>query len=172
MRRRAAAAIGASLLLLSPCVARAQSAVFVVRHAEKATEANDASVPLSPAGAERARRLAATLKDAGISAIYSTDTVRTRATAQPLAEALKLPIQIYAPKDAQDNPTAAPLLAELARRGKDDVVLVVGHSNTIPVILRGLGASEAIELAPSDYDNLFLVVAETAGRPKLLRIHF
>ena len=49
-------------------------------------------------------------------------------------------------------------------------VLVVGHSNTIPEIIAGLGASERIKLADTDYDDLFVVVR--GDNPKLLRIHY
>ena len=90
-----ARAIAAVSILLLPCQVLAQRAVFVVRHAEKASDANEASVPLSPAGAARANRLAELLKDAGITAIYSTDTVRTQKTAEPLANLVHAPVRIY-----------------------------------------------------------------------------
>jgi broad specificity phosphatase PhoE len=172
MRRRTALAIGAFLLLLLPAFANAQRAAFIVRHAEKAIDSNEPSVPLSPAGAERARRLASMLKDAGIAAIYSTDFVRTRATVEPLAEILKLPIQIYAPKDAQGKPTAAPLLDQITRRNKNDVVLVVGHSDTVPVLIESLKIAQRVEIAAGEYDNLFLVLPGAAGGPLLLRLRY
>src|SRR5262249_59507473 len=87
----------AAELMWLPAVSLAQKAVFVVRHAEKASDANEPSVSLSEAGTTRAQRLAAMLKDAGVSAIYSTDTVRTRKTAEPLAAATKREIQAYEP---------------------------------------------------------------------------
>src|SRR5262249_39016281 len=89
MRFRGVFLIGAILLLLTSGML-AQRAVFVVRHAEKASPANEPSIPLSAAGSERARRLADFLRDTGISAIYSTDTPRTRGTVEPLAKRLGL----------------------------------------------------------------------------------
>ena len=128
-RRRAA--LAALLAALLPAAAPAQQAIFVVRHAEKESPASEPSVPLSEAGRARAARLAAMLKDAGVTSIYSTDTVRTRSTAGPLAEAVKHPIQIY---------TDVAALAGELRREPQGVVLVVGHSNTVPKLLSALGA--------------------------------
>ena len=65
-------------LALSPLAGVPMSAaVFIVRHGEKQTEANDKEVPLSEAGRARARRIAEMFRDAGVVAVYSTDTVRT-----------------------------------------------------------------------------------------------
>jgi len=172
VRRAALRTAGALLLLLTPSLARGQRAIFVVRHAEKASDSNDVSVPLSAAGTERARRLAAMLKDAGVTAIYSTETVRTRATVQPLAQALKLPVRIYAAKDAQGKPTAQPLLAQLRAENKKDLVLVVGHGDTVPVLLQGLGVAGTITLGAAEYDNLFLVVPQPGSSPLFVRLRY
>ena len=135
----------AILLLAHP--AAAQRAVFVVRHAEKQSESNEPGVPLSEAGRARANRLAALLKSAGVTAIYSTDFVRTLETAEPLAARLK---------------------AEHPR----DTVLVVGHSNTVPPLLKALGCSESIEIAAAQYDDLFAVVPGAGGPATLLRLTY
>ncbi len=67
--------------------------VILVRHAEKVDESSDTD--LSEAGRTRARALAAMVKDAGIEAIYSTDTRRTLETAKPTAEAIAKLIEVY-----------------------------------------------------------------------------
>ena len=142
-----------SLLFAASDAALAQRAVLVVRHAEKIS---DTDQRLSDDGLSRAARLAALLKDAGVSAIYSTDTPRTRGTAQPLADAKKLPIQIY--DSGGEDAGATALAARLRERHADGVVLVVGHSNTVPDLLRALGCPETISIASGEYDNLFVVV--------------
>src|SRR5712691_1758191 len=148
-----------TILFLLSSFASAQRAVFIVRHAEKASEANDPSVPLSAAGSERARRLAALLRDAGISAVYSTDTVRTRETAAPLSKILRLETRVYSANGPADGKVdLAPLARRLASENAGDVVLVVGHSNTIAPLLSALGAKEPVEIAAEDYDNLFLLI--------------
>jgi len=165
-----AVAVAAFVAALAPA-ALAQRAVFVVRHAEKASNANEPGVPLSEAGRARAQRLAALLKDAGITAVYSTDYVRTRATAEPLAQALHEPLRIYSAKNAQGRPEATSLL-ETLRQSPQAVVLVVGHGDTVPELLSALGVSQKIVLGDQEYDNLFIVVPKPAGEPVFLRLRY
>jgi broad specificity phosphatase PhoE len=146
----------------------AQPAVFVVRHAERAdagmaaAKVAGADPDLSAAGAERARALAAMLKDAGIRAIFTTEYKRTRDTAEPLARALGIRVTTIASKDA------AALIDKV--KSAEGNVLVVGHSNTVPEVIKGLGVSENVTVGDDDYDNLFIV--SRAPRPLLIRLHY
>jgi phosphohistidine phosphatase SixA len=160
----------ALLVLAAAQPAEAQRAIFVVRHAEKAREANEPDVPLSEAGQARARRLAAILGRAGVSAIYSTDMVRTLATAEPLARVLKIPIRKYAAKGPDGKPDPALLLKTLKSEHARDVVLVVGHADTVPPLLAALGCADKIEIPAGEYDDLFVVVPAGPGRATLLRL--
>jgi phosphohistidine phosphatase SixA len=155
-----------------PAEALAQKAVFVVRHAEKESESNEKGTPLSKAGAEHAARLAELLKGAGVTAIYATDTVRARQTGEPLAQMLKLTIKTYEPRDARGTMTPQPLLDLLKANEKDGIVLVVGHSNTVPDVLTGLGAKESVKIATEDYRDVYLLVPRPADTPLLLRFRF
>jgi broad specificity phosphatase PhoE len=159
-------------LLTPPPAALAQRAVFVVRHAEKASDANEASVPLSEAGSARAKRLGELLKDAGIAAIYSTDTVRTRKTAEPLANLIKTPVEIYEATAPDGKVSPQGLVERLRREHARDAVLVVGHSNTIGPLLSALGCPEKVEIAADEYDSLFIAVPREAQAPVLLRLRF
>lgn len=142
---------------------RAQPTVFIVRHAEKETaSAGDTDPKLSEAGRERSERLARVLRDAGIRAVYASEFRRTQETAAPMAKALGLDVTII---PATDVP---PLIARL--REFDGSVLVVGHSNTVPQIMRALGVDETVNLAETDFDNLFLVLP--GAPPRLLRLHY
>ena len=141
--------------------APAQQAVIVVRHGEKFSEKDER---LTEAGHARAQRLAVMLRDAGISAIYSTDTERTIGTVKPLADLRKLPVQIY---DRID-----PLIALLRKEHQNDVVLVAGHTGTIPDILKALGCAGEFKTIPSDeYDNLFIVVPK-GEKAELVRLRY
>ena len=138
--------------------------IFLVRHAERA--AISGHVPsdtgLSAAGRRRAEALSATLKDAQITAIYTTGYKRTKETAAPLAQSLGIRPEVIPADDIRS------LLGNLkAARGN---VLVVGHSNTLPQIISALGISSRVTVAESDYDNLFLVVL--GKEPKLIRLHY
>src|ERR1051325_395271 len=73
---------------------------YIVRHAEKeAATTMTTDVPLTSAGKQRADALKDVLKNENIKFIYSTNYVRTKATAQPLADVIHVPIQIYDPRD-------------------------------------------------------------------------
>jgi phosphohistidine phosphatase SixA len=144
--------------------ALAQKAIVVVRHAEKVDESADPA--LSAAGIARAEALARALKRMDIKAVYVTQYQRTRLTADPVLKARGLtPIEIHADK--------TPELAErMKKEFPNDVVLTVGHSNSVPRLLKILGVTESIEIAHDEYDNLFIVVPAAAGPPALIRLSF
>jgi broad specificity phosphatase PhoE len=64
------------------------------------------------------------------------------------------------------------LAAKIAASAARDRVLVVGHANTMPALLRALQVDPPITIAEGDYDNLFIVVPRKDGRPVLLRLKF
>lgn len=135
--------------------------VYAVRHAEKGAGDDPA---LTEAGTARVERLVAVLRDVELAAVYSTDTRRTRATAEPLAKGRKLEVTAYAPKAG----ALSKALAE--QRG---AVLVVGHSNTIPALLRELGADFSTKELEGHDDLFMLVRIPGAGaRPLLQHLHY
>lgn len=145
---------------------------FVVRHGEKTMTgdaAKDRDAPLSAAGLERAEALAATLADAGIDAVYSSPYQRTTGTARPLAERLKLEVEpvSVAEKDAQ-----AAIAARVMAEACGGEALVVGHSNTVPDLLRAFGVAEVREIADGQYDNLFVVRWKKGAAAELLTLHY
>ncbi|GHB79258.1 SixA phosphatase family protein [Persicitalea jodogahamensis] len=138
--------------------------IYLVRHAEKAfTPANDP--PLTAEGKSRAQALMDTLSDKNIEYIYSTNTARTRATAEPLATKLGLPILPYATDTLWEA-------AKHFRKLRGGNVLVVGHSNTLLPLLDQLPVTHQKKTIPdSDYDNLFVVkVKRRFLRPPLIRL--
>jgi len=146
-------------LLLCQMAAAQQNVrtIFLVRHAEKASNAADA--PLSPEGEKRAECLATTLKDAGIKQIYVTDVMRTQQTAAPLAKALKIKPTIIAAKD----PNA--LIKNLVYTGGGNI-LVVGHSDTVPFVIARLQGGTVAPIGENEYDRMFVMtIAEAAGMP-------
>ncbi len=144
--------------------AAAQEAVFIVRHAERLDESTDP--PLSDAGRARAARLAATLRDAGVTAVFATEYVRTLDTAKPLADRLGLTVQRVPAAD-----TAA-LVARVRALGAHARVLLVGHSNTVPDVLKALGDPAQVDIAADEYDSLFVVVPHDSSAPTVLRLKY
>lgn len=130
---------------------RAHKAIIVVRHAEKAS-ASDPDSPLSLAGQDRAMALARLLRASGVQAVFVTDKKRTQQTAEPIASQRSI-----VPTVVPAGDTTA-LLQKLKAVPKDAVVLVVGHSNTVPDILTGLGAKERVALRDDQYGRVFAVL--------------
>lgn len=142
--------------------------VLLVRHGEKAAQpAQDP--PLTAEGEARARALVAVARDAGVSAVVTTQYVRTRATAEPTASAMRVAPEVVT---AGPMPQHARAVADAVRRHAGQTVLVVGHSNTISAIVGALGAPEPRELCDSEYDTLFVVVIGDAGPPRLIRSRY
>jgi broad specificity phosphatase PhoE len=155
--------LAAVVLLSAQSSARAQEAIYLVRHAERADQSDDP--PLSTEGVGRSFRLRDMLKDAGITRIFTSEFRRTIDTAAPLASAIHVsPQRVPAEGDA----LAAKITASNAR----DRILVVGHSNTLPALLHALHVEPPITIADDAYDNLFIVVFRQAGRPVLLRLKY
>ena len=63
-----------------------------------------------------------------------------------------------------------PLIAQV-RKLKTNV-LIVGHSNTIPDLIKKLGVTTEIKIGDDDYDDLFLVVRPATGVPTLIRLKY
>lgn len=146
-------------------VASAQQLVIAVRHAERADGGAMATTKqtdplLSAEGEARAKKLAAMLVDAGITAIYATEYKRTLDTAKPVAERLGVKVQTH---KAQDSVGLAAMLKSVHAK---DVVLVVGHSNTLPEIIKALGGP-ALTIADSEYDAIYLFVPATGVLTKI-----
>lgn len=133
------------LLLLFSVPAGALDTIYLVRHAEKAEgwppgRDLDAFWPLSAAGAVRAEFLASRLEMAGIAAVYASRTTRSLATGLPLANRLR--VSLTADDASIKGEDMAGFLARLREKHPADrAVLVVGHSNTIPILLFRLGAT-------------------------------
>ena len=143
--------------------------IIVVRHAEK--ELGSGDPPLSSAGQARAELLARMFGDVHapghIDAIYVSPTVRSQMTAAPLAASLGLTPIVAAPHDARS----------LARRVLHEHwggrVLVVGHSDTVPEIVKSLtGAKGLPPIGEAEYGTMYIVTAPRVGRADFLRLTY
>jgi broad specificity phosphatase PhoE len=168
-------AIVSAVLLTAARPAAGEQVIFVVRHAERADAGAPAGAPpapgmmandppLSAAGEQRAARLASMLAAAAVRQIYVTEYRRTAQTAAPLATRLGLTPSVTAARDADA------LVAQLRRA--EGNVLVVGHSNTIPGLLTKLGVADTIALSDNDYDDVFVVFRDPAGKSSLVRLKY
>lgn len=149
-----------ALLLGQIAIAQQQqpaTTVFLVRHAEKVSSAPDAL--LSPQGQQRADCLAHVLKDAGIKRIYVTDVKRTQQTADPLAKELGIKPVVVPAKD----PNA---MVRDVFYGTGGNALVVGHSDTLPQVIKRVQAGTVPPIGENEYDGLYvLTVLEGSSTP-------
>ena len=149
---------------------QATTTMIFVRHAEKAASPAD-DPGLSPAGQQRVAELTRQLVDAdvvaGVDAVYSTPFRRTQETAKPIADALDLPVNTY---DAED---VEPILEHILKQHKGKIILVVAHSNTLPVLIANLGASKKVPpIAEDEYDNIYIISIPWFGKTKTIRLRF
>jgi broad specificity phosphatase PhoE len=145
------------IMLICTMVQCRTTKVYIVRHAEKST--NPPQDPdLTSEGRARAEDLAKELSNNRVSEIYSTDTRRTRQTAEPFSIQTGIPIQLY------KNDTLLKFLYHVLDAEKN--TLIVGHSNTSLQMLKELGLNPSIKTIPdNDYDNLFIVTLKSKGGP-------
>jgi len=143
--------------------ASAQEVVFLIRHAERDWSSSDAG--LVEAGHERAMSWADVFADADLDVIITSEMLRTRETGAPISETLQVPAQVFTRYDVRG------LIELLQTEHSDERVLVVGHSGTIPQIIRALGATNWISIPKSDYNDLFVVRPEEDGTPDVVRLN-
>jgi phosphohistidine phosphatase SixA len=166
--------------MLAACVSEDDvppTTVILVRHAEKMAESVDSIAgmlssedpALSEIGRERARALARVLGEAGVDAIYATQYVRTKSTAQPLADLLGLDV-IEA--TAGRGEYAAEMAEAIRAEHIGEVVLDVGHSNTVPDLIQALGAGPVPEINENEYDGLYVVTIDEDGNAALLPLRY
>jgi 2,3-bisphosphoglycerate-dependent phosphoglycerate mutase len=144
--------------------------IIVIRHAEKEL-GSISDPPLSTAGEERAALLARMFgepRGAGrIDAIYATEMRRAQATALPLAARLRLPIVATA------EAPPAQLAARVLRDHRGARVLIVGHSNTVPEIVKSFAGTNDIEaISEQDYGTMYIISVPRVGRPNVLRLRY
>ncbi len=122
--------------------------VFLVRHAEKIDHSLDPN--LSDEGSKRSLLLAQVLKNAGIEYVHSSDFIRTRDTATPIADAQELEVELYDPENLSI------LVEKLRRTGGRH--LVVGHSGSTPSMVELLGGNPGVGINEErEFDRLYIV---------------
>ena len=143
-----------ALSLLAPCITWADpTMIYLVRHGEKEAAGKDPA--LTAQGDARAQNIATILQKAGIGHVFSSDYARTRQTAQPLAQRSGLAVQTY---DA-----AMPKSLVQTVKSMSGAVLVVGHSNTLPELVRLFGGAAGADIADNEYDRLYQLIVGADG---------
>lgn len=182
MKRRSAVILTLTILMAVFCqAALAQDefkpiVVFLVRHAEKEAEPKQ-DPPLTKEGVARSQELARILSTAGIKAIYTSQFIRTKQTAEPLTARTGVSVTALTLKP---NPSNLRLIAEestaevvnkiLQRPG--DNALVIGHSNWIPDVIKMLGGNVVPTIDEQKFDDLFIVTVYGKGKAKVVQLKY
>ncbi len=147
------------ILIFFLCFQSCSYTVYLSRHAEKVITDNP-NPPLSEVGVKRAEQLALFLKDKQIKLIYSTDTERTKKTAEPIAQNSKRTIFLY------DSKKPDLLLSEI--KGTRKNTLIIGHSNTLKYLVNNLSGKNTLEqdLGDFEYDKLFAITRSAFKKTK------
>jgi hypothetical protein len=148
--------------------------IILVRHAERDPGLDP---PLNAEGLTRANRLAQALGENGVTAIYSTDYLRNRQTAEPLATRLGLTVGLIAVAElANTQALAAKLATEFLEKHAGGVVLLIGNVGSPILGQRGILEDMyrlfgGLESPPNRYQDLTIVVVPEAGKsaPHIIR---
>ncbi len=150
--------------------------VFLIRHAERADEPRQ-DPPLTEKGTARSQEPARLLSNAGIKAIYTSTFARTKLTAEPLAKqlgitpaALNLKLNPANPRQIAEESTKETVDKIMSHGGGS--VLVVGHSNSIPDVIKMLGGDITPTIDEKQFNDLFIVTVYAKGKAKVAHLKY
>lgn len=149
---------------------RLLATVILLRHAEKDPSGDSINPGLSEAGKKRALALVRLLAHARVTHLFSSKYKRTRETLQPFAEESGLKV------DTDFGALAAELGPRILDFPAGSVVVVAGHSNTIPELAAALGGEiQNLETTPQgpvisekDFGRLFVLTPGLGAAAKNL----
>ncbi len=164
MRRRAF--LISAVIALGACVSTQRPLtpvpnIYVMRHLN--TPKGVTNPDLTAEGQATAEALASWLSRDPPRVIFVSNTKRSMQTAAPTAKRFGVTPTVYDPSE-----TAALLKSVLAESG---TVLVVGHSNTVPDIIAGLGGERPAAMVHEDFGDIWRIhgPARTTTTAKLPR---
>ncbi len=140
------------------------STYYLIRHAEKdRSDKTNRNPDLTEEGLQRAENWARHFKDITFDVIYSTDTNRTKQTAAPTAKTKNLALQFYDPSKMD--------MEEFMIQTKGKTILIVGHSNTTPMLTNKLlGEDKYEDIADNNNSNLYIVTISKDSRNAKLSV--
>lgn len=149
--------------------------IFLVRHAEKA-QTPGPNPPLSESGVRRTEALARLLSRSGVKVIYTSQYLRTRQTAEPLARQLGINVSTVPLSADPANPqrVSEQSLAELVGKvsESEENVLIIGHSNSVAETIRLLGGGDVPKIGEESFDDLFIVTILGTGKARVVHLKY
>ena len=145
--------VTAATLACGVATASAQT-VYIVRHAEKASDTERDPV-LSDAGILRAEAVAALFAGDMPDLVVVSPLQRTRLTAAPTIAASGAFVAV-SPLDGGVEAHVTTIRRGVLALPEDAVVLISGHSNTVPLIAQALGYATP-DMPECEYDRLIRI---------------
>lgn len=147
--------------------------VILVRHAEAAANAG-ADPDLTEQGRARVEALVEALRHAGITVVLTTPYRRTKQTGEPLAKAANTPLATTAigPGAAGIDAHVRDVVGMIHEKHVGGTIVIVGHSNTVPALVKALSGVDPGEIAHDSFDRLFVVTTTAPGIGRLVRARY
>ena len=142
------------------------STFYLIRHAEKVrTNKSDSDPALNEKGIIRAMNWKEYFIDKDISKIYSTNYKRTIETVKPIQEAIGLATILYSPSSIDYK--------DFISSNKGEIVLIVGHSNTIPNFVNELINDQVYaQIDDLNNSNLYIVsLCDSSISHRLIKVN-
>ena len=142
------------------------STFYLIRHAEKVrTNKSDRDPKLNEKGILRALNWKEYFLDKDITKIYSTNYKRTLETVKPFQEAIGLATIVYSPSSIDYK--------DFISSNKGEIVLVVGHSNTIPNFVNELINDQVYaQIDDLNNSNLYIVnLCDSSISHRLIKVN-
>ncbi|HEX8846087.1 MAG TPA: phosphoglycerate mutase family protein [Pyrinomonadaceae bacterium] len=139
--------------------------VILIRHGDRDIPMIGTDPPLNDRGMTRARELVHVLSAADIRAIYTSDARRAIMTAS-LFSFVHPELPVVQLRDAPD------LRDHILENHQGETVLVVGHANTVPELIRLLGGPSLPDINDCVFDNLFVLVRHSDTEASLTNLKY
>jgi len=139
--------------------------VLLVRHADIELPPHSDDPPLSSAGRERAETLAHVVGAARVTTVFTSSRLRTKQTAEPLVARIGVP--------PRETPPPAAFAQQVRSGIFGEMIMVVGHSNTVPQMMDALGVPPPLpEIGEREFDNLFVVTVLQPGPASMAHLKY
>jgi len=143
--------------------------VILIRHADRdvppAGAPDDPGPSLNDKGIARSRKLVHVLSTADIQAVYTSHFTRAKMTVKTFLVAhSNLPtVRLDAATELKDH---------ILTHHAGQTVLVVGHSNTVPELIKLLGGPSLPIIDDCEFDNLFVLVKHSTTKASVSKLKY
>ena len=124
--------------------------VYLIRHAEKQIIKGEKNPELTKRGFSRAEALADSLAPLIEGIVYSSELTRSQQTVIPLAKKWNVDLKIHRAGDPSGQVAKA-----VSHCGKS--VIIAGHSNTVPGLIKLFGIKDEVTIEDSQYGDLYMI---------------